>query len=190
MQELPQISLQVICVRQSHNHETLKTDSTTNFREWDSLPNNEKKIMNKAEIFITRRLPTRVNASRPAFSLWNQRRPVNWKFSVWTGSLTEKWECQRLKAKCITLKLMCLSMYHTSRPVWWICPVYFRSCIPVSVILVEDSQRRTGHFFGSCFYLPADSTWEHWRWAECCAWVSWHHDQGTGGLQGKSSSFE
>lgn len=33
-----------------------------------NFPNREKKIMNKAEIFMTRRLPTLVMASRPEFS--------------------------------------------------------------------------------------------------------------------------
>jgi len=38
--------------------------------------------MNKAAIFTTRRLPTRVTANRPAFSLWKQQRQVTWKLSA------------------------------------------------------------------------------------------------------------
>jgi hypothetical protein len=53
------------------------TDRAERFR-MRALPNSEKKIMNKAEIFITRLLPTRVKASRPEFSLYNQTRTISW----------------------------------------------------------------------------------------------------------------
>lgn len=47
----------------------------------NNLPRIEKKIMKPADIWTTLLLPTRVNASRPAFSLLNRNEKV--KFFQW-----------------------------------------------------------------------------------------------------------
>lgn len=51
----------------------LKSHKLLKWSYFNNLPRIEKKIMNPADICTTLRLPTRVKASRPAFSLFERK---------------------------------------------------------------------------------------------------------------------